>query len=80
MAGGLVLLLRPLGGLPLFLAVFSFFDNLLVFTIGALLPLGFTDGSTILTWWDQRQGNRRVASKKVGNFMNETTTRFPILS
>ena len=57
LAAGLVaLLFRPLGGLPLFLAIFSFLDNLLVFTIGALLPLGFTDGSTILNWWDQRKG------------------------
>ena len=30
---------------------FIFLDNLLVFTLGALLPLGFTDGSTILKWW-----------------------------
>lgn len=56
--GGLALLLRLIGGLPLFLAVFSFLDNLFVFTIGALLPLGFTDGSTILTWWDRQQGRR----------------------
>jgi len=49
-----VLLMRFIGGLPLFLAVFTFLDNLLVFTIGALLPLGFTDGSTLLTWWGQR--------------------------
>ena len=26
-------------------------DNLFVFTVGAFLPLGFTDGSTILRWW-----------------------------
>jgi hypothetical protein len=25
-------------------------DNLFFFTLGALLPLGFTDGSTILRW------------------------------
>ncbi len=31
--------------------LFFFLDNLLVFTLGALLPLGFTDGSTILRWW-----------------------------
>jgi len=30
---------------------FLFLDNLLVFTLGAFLPLGFTDGSTILRWW-----------------------------
>ena len=29
------------------LARFAFWENLLVFTLGALLPLGFTDGSTI---------------------------------
>lgn len=32
------------------LLVFLFLDNLLVFTFGALLPLGFTDGSTISYW------------------------------
>ena len=59
LAASLVALaLRPLGGLPLFLAVFSFLDNLIFFTLGALRPLGFTDGSTILTWWDQRRGGR----------------------
>ena len=31
-----------------FIAAFLFWDNLLVFTLGALLPLGFTDGSTII--------------------------------
>jgi len=56
LASGLImLLLRPLGGLPLSLAAFTFLDNLFVLTIGALMPLGFTDGSTILNWWDQRQ-------------------------
>ncbi|MDQ6692999.1 MAG: hypothetical protein M3014_01055 [Chloroflexota bacterium] len=30
------------------LAVFFWADNLLVFALGALLPLGFTDGSTLL--------------------------------
>ncbi len=59
-AGLAALLFRPLGGLPLFLTVFAFLDNLLVLTIGALLPLGFTDGSTLLTWWNQRQGGRRI--------------------
>jgi Zn-dependent protease len=59
LASSLVALaLRPIGGLPLFLAVFTFLDNLIFFTLGALLPLGFTDGSTILTWLDQRRGGR----------------------
>jgi hypothetical protein len=31
-------------------SAFFFLDNLLVLTIGAFLPLGFTDGSTILHW------------------------------
>jgi hypothetical protein len=33
------------------ITLFFFLDNLLVFTLGAFLPLGFTDGSTILRWW-----------------------------
>ena len=32
-------------------ALFFLLDNFFVFTIGALLPLGFTDGSTVLKWW-----------------------------
>ena len=34
-----------------FTALFIFWDNLLIFTLGSILPLGFTDGSTILEWW-----------------------------
>jgi hypothetical protein len=56
--GMAAILLRYVGGLPFFLAVFSFLDNLLVFTIGALLPLDFTDGGTLLTWWGQRKSGR----------------------
>jgi hypothetical protein len=33
---------------------FVAFDNLVVLGLGAFLPLGFTDGSTILTWWGKR--------------------------
>ena len=33
---------------------FFFLDNLLVFTLGPFLPLGFTDGSTLLQWWGKR--------------------------
>ena len=33
---------------------FFFLDNLLVFTLGVFLPLGFTDGSTLLHWWRKR--------------------------
>ncbi|MCU0486462.1 MAG: hypothetical protein MUC85_10190 [Anaerolineales bacterium] len=33
-----------------FTALFIFWDNLLIFTLGSVLPLGFTDGSTILNY------------------------------
>jgi hypothetical protein len=36
------------------LALFFAFENLLVFGLGAFIPLGFTDGSTLLEWWPQR--------------------------
>ena len=36
-----------------YLVLFFFLDNLLVFTLGAFLPLGFTDGSTLLRYWHQ---------------------------
>jgi hypothetical protein len=39
------------------IAVFAFLDNLLVFTLGAFLPLGFTDGSTLLRLWRGRTPN-----------------------
>lgn len=54
LAGLLVLALWPLGGALWWIAVFFFADNLLVYTLGALLPLGFTDGSTLLEWWPRR--------------------------
>lgn len=40
----------PIGWIIAFVA----FDNLAVLGLGAFLPLGFTDGSTILTWWGKR--------------------------
>ncbi len=43
-----------IGGLIWYLALFCLAGNLLIFTIGALLPLGFTDGSTLLEWWPKR--------------------------
>lgn len=46
-----VLALRPWTQLPGWVAVFALLDNIFVFTFGALLPLGFTDGSTLLQWW-----------------------------
>lgn len=36
------------------LAFFFLLDNLVVFCLGALLPLGFTDGSTLLRWWGKQ--------------------------
>jgi hypothetical protein len=49
----LAMLVNSLPGYSLFLWVLPlvYLDNLLVFTLGAFLPLGFTDGSTILRWW-----------------------------
>jgi hypothetical protein len=60
-SGLIALILRPLGGPALVLAYFSIADNFLVFTIGALMPLGFTDGSTLLHWVGRRQAGRRVS-------------------
>lgn len=47
---GAILLLLPQGGTPWWVGFFFFLDNLLTFTLGSFLPLGFTDGSTILEW------------------------------
>jgi hypothetical protein len=44
-------LFMPLGGPVWGLLVFLALDNLLFFTLGALLPLDFVDGGTILKWW-----------------------------
>lgn len=55
--GGLATLLLHQNGAsaPVWWAALIFAaDNLLVFTLGALLPLGFTDGSTILRYWKER--------------------------
>jgi Zn-dependent protease len=48
--GALALALHTGGGVVWWLAVFLFFDNLLVYTLGAFLPLRFLDGGTILYW------------------------------
>lgn len=44
---------RPLGGLLWWLIAWCSLDNLLL-TIGGLLPLGFTDGDTLIRWWGKR--------------------------
>jgi hypothetical protein len=41
-------------GLLFWLALFTALDNLVVLGLGAFVPLGFNDGSTILTWWGRR--------------------------
>ena len=46
----LLLRISRAAGTLWWLGLFFLFDNLLVFTLGALLPLGFTDGSTLLHW------------------------------
>lgn len=45
--------LEPAGGPAFGLAAFVSLDSLLVYTLGVLLPLGFTDMSTIVYWWNR---------------------------
>lgn len=54
--GVLALLLYPVGGMVYAMVVFLFLDNLLVFTLGALLPVPIADGGT-LRRWSRDQGN-----------------------
>jgi hypothetical protein len=35
-------------------AVFVFLENLFIYSLAAFLPLGFTDGNTLLYWWQKR--------------------------
>ncbi len=53
-AGVLLLLLPATRSIVYVLTAFAFWENFLVFFLGAFLPLGFTDGSTLLTWWPRR--------------------------
>ena len=53
-AGLITLALGQSSGTIWWVAFFLFLDNLLVFTLGALLPLGFNDGSTLWFWWKRR--------------------------
>jgi hypothetical protein len=48
------LVLLPVGGVLFWVALFFFLDNLGVFVIGSLTPMGFNDGSTLLHWWGKR--------------------------
>lgn len=54
LVAGLVVLLLPNGSAAWWVALFCFLDNLLVLTLGAFVPLGFTDGSTLLYWWGKQ--------------------------
>ena len=49
---GLLGLMLPSSlGLIYWLVVFAALENLFIYGLGALLPLGFTDGSTLLKYW-----------------------------
>ncbi len=50
----IVLALRPVDETPGWIAAFFCLENSLVLTLGAFLPLGFTDGGTLLKWWGKR--------------------------
>jgi uncharacterized membrane protein len=50
LAAGLALALSQVGGVLWWVAVFFFWENLLLFTLFALLPLGFADGSSLWYW------------------------------
>ena len=51
LAGLLAWLVYPNNDLIGGVLIILMLDNLLVLGIGAFLPLGFTDGSTLLAWW-----------------------------
>jgi hypothetical protein len=48
------LALRSMGGMLWWLAVFLFLGSFFVMTLGALMPLGFNDGGTLMRWWGKR--------------------------
>lgn len=48
------LLLYPVGGAVRWVSLFLFVENFVLLTLGAFMPLGFTDGSTLLEWWGKR--------------------------
>ena len=47
----ILLIAQNYGGLFYWIALWFFLDNFFVFFLGAFLPLGFTDGSSIYKWW-----------------------------
>ena len=50
----IALALWPADGVLFYVALFWLLENVFVFTIGAFIPLGFNDGSTLLYWWPRR--------------------------
>ena len=48
--GVIALFFYPIGGTVRWISLFVPFISIFMFTIGPFLPLGFTDGSTILNW------------------------------
>ncbi|NUM45008.1 MAG: hypothetical protein HUU38_09895 [Anaerolineales bacterium] len=59
LAGGIMLGMPP-DGRWYWLGGYFFLINLLVFTVGAFLPLGFTDGSTLLRYWKQKSTEGKI--------------------
>jgi hypothetical protein len=53
-AGAIAWLMGRAGSPYTWIAVFTFLDNLLIFTIGAFAPFSFTDGGTLLRLWRER--------------------------
>jgi Zn-dependent protease len=49
--GVVALILYPGEGILWWILLYVCIINFFVFTIGPFLPLGFTDGSTLLKWW-----------------------------
>jgi len=60
LSGLLAVGLRAAGYNGWLLAAFLATDCLLIYTVGSLLPLGFTDGSTILRWRRSRARSNRA--------------------
>jgi uncharacterized membrane protein YjgN (DUF898 family) len=54
LSGLAALALGQVSGIGYWLALFLMLDNLLVFSLGALLPMSFTDGGTLWHWWRKR--------------------------
>ena len=53
-AGVIALLMHNADSPYTWIAIFAFLDNLLIFTLGAFVPLSFTDGGTLLRLWRNR--------------------------